>query len=67
MILNSLSIEIGPGMKVGIVGRTGSGKSTIGMALTRIVEVFAGSIQIDGVDISHIPLHRLRDNLTVIQ
>jgi len=66
LVLKNLCMEIEPGMKVGIVGRTGSGKSTIGLALTRIVEVENGLISIDGVDIAQIPLHRLRDHLTVI-
>ena len=51
---------------MGIVGRTGAGKSTICMALTRIVELTEGSIEIDGVDISKIPLSELRDQITMI-
>jgi len=53
-------------MKVGVVGRTGAGKSTICLALSRIVELCAGSIEIDGVDISKVPLAKLREKVTVI-
>ena len=51
---------------MGIVGRTGAGKSTIASALTRIVEVVSGSIEIDGVNIADIDLNSLRDKITVI-
>lgn len=57
---------IEPGTKVGVVGRTGAGKSTIALALTRIVEVFSGSIEIDGTDISKVSLGKLRSAITVI-
>ena len=42
--IENLSFTVQPGMKVGIVGRTGAGKSTISMALTRIVELMGGKI-----------------------
>lgn len=60
-------MEIKPGMKIGIVGRTGAGKSTISMTLSRILELESGSIEIDDVDISKVGLRRLRDKITVIQ
>jgi len=47
-------------MKVGVVGRTGAGKSTICISLSRIVELFEGHIEIDGVDISKVDLQVLR-------
>lgn len=53
-------------MKVGVVGRTGAGKSTIGLTLSRIIELESGKILIDGVDISKIDLHLLRSKVTVI-
>lgn len=50
-VLHDLSFRIGSGEKVGVVGRTGAGKSTICLALSRIVEIFQGEILIDGVNI----------------
>merc|ERR1712083_882003 len=54
------------GQKVGIVGRTWAGKSTLTVALFRIVKSALGSIKIDGRDISKIGLHDLRNKLTII-
>jgi ABC-type multidrug transport system fused ATPase/permease subunit len=53
-------------MKVGVVGRTGAGKSTICISLSRIVELFGGCIVIDGVDIGKCDLQKLREKVTVI-
>lgn len=54
------------GHKIGIVGRTGAGKSTLSLALTRIVEKMAGNILIDGVDISEINIRQVREKITII-
>ena len=56
MVLHGLNVTIKAGEKVGVVGRTGAGKSTLAMALTRIVEIESGSIKIDDVNISNINL-----------
>jgi len=49
--LNDLSFSLKGGEKIGIVGRTGAGKSTITLAISRIAEIFSGKIFIDGLDI----------------
>ena len=54
------------GEKVGVVGRTGAGKSTLFMALTRIVELESGSIEISGQDIARLDIKALRDQITMI-
>jgi len=53
-------------MKVGVVGRTGAGKSTIALTLSRILELESGSIEIDGVNIRNIGLQKLRNKVTMI-
>jgi ATP-binding cassette subfamily C (CFTR/MRP) protein 1 len=66
LVLNGLNFEVTHGEKIGIVGRTGSGKSTMMVALYRIVEAFGGKIEIDGIDISSLYLHDLRKKLAII-
>lgn len=66
LVVHNLSFSIKAGEKVGIVGRTGAGKSSITLALFRIIEASGGSIEIDGVDISTIGLFNLRNSLSII-
>ena len=66
MVLKDINFVIQGREKVGIVGRTGSGKSTITLCLFRILEATEGKIMIDDVDISSIGLDKLRNNLTII-
>jgi len=73
IVLNNLSFSVKPKEKIGIVGRTGSGKSTICISISRIVELVEaadkakqGKILIDGVDISTVNLNHLRSRITVI-
>ncbi|KAI9220490.1 hypothetical protein BC828DRAFT_405762 [Blastocladiella britannica] len=65
-VLRGVSIHVKPGQRVAICGRTGAGKSSAILALFRFIACEAGSIKIDGVDISTISLHDLRSRLTVI-
>jgi len=66
LVLKKLSFDIQGGNKVGIVGRTGAGKSTISLALTRIVEVESGSISIDDMNICEMKLSDVREKITII-
>lgn len=65
-VLNKLDFTIDAGHKVGVVGRTGAGKSTMSLCLSRICELHAGSIEIDGINIDKVNLHVLREKITVI-
>lgn len=65
-VLRKLSLEIKGGEKIGVVGRTGAGKSTLTLALTRIIELSGGNIEVDGVDIGKISLQQVREAITII-
>lgn len=66
VILKNLNFKIKSREKIGIVGRTGSGKSTICNSIFRILEASSGTIIIDNVDISKVGLNKLRKSLTII-
>ncbi|KAK3352219.1 ABC transporter [Lasiosphaeria hispida] len=65
-VLKSLSFQINPAERIGVVGRTGAGKSSLTLALFRFIEPRSGSIYIDGLDISKINLSDLRSRLAII-
>jgi len=66
LVLKNINFHIKAGEHLGVVGRTGSGKSTITLCLFRILEAFSGHIYIDGVDISKVGLDKLRGSITII-
>ncbi|OTA99800.1 hypothetical protein M426DRAFT_268815 [Hypoxylon sp. CI-4A] len=65
-ILRDVTFRARPGQRVAIIGRTGSGKSTITRSLLRSTHLASGNIVIDGVDISNIPLNRLRGSISFV-
>jgi ABC-type multidrug transport system fused ATPase/permease subunit len=65
-VLRDVSFTIKPGSRVGVVGRTGAGKSTLVGAFLRLVDATSGSIYIDGLDIQQVGLHDLRPRISVI-
>ncbi|XP_058102179.1 putative ABC transporter C family member 15 [Magnolia sinica] len=66
MVLSGVTCTFPGDKKIGVVGRTGSGKSTLIQALFRVVEPSEGRITIDGLDISKMGLHDLRSRLSII-
>ncbi|CAI9737156.1 resistance-associated 1-like [Octopus vulgaris] len=66
LVLRGITCKINSGEKIGIVGRTGAGKSSLSLSLFRIIEASAGSILIDGQCIADLALHDLRKNLTIL-
>ncbi|KAJ4344427.1 ATP-binding cassette transporter yor1 [Didymosphaeria variabile] len=66
LVLKGLDMHVAAGERIGVVGRTGAGKSSIMSTLFRLTELSGGSITIDGVDISTIGLHDLRSKLAII-
>jgi ABC-type multidrug transport system fused ATPase/permease subunit len=66
LVLKGLSMHVKGGERIGIVGRTGAGKSSIMSTLFRLVEISGGHITIDGIDIATIGLHDLRSRLAII-
>ena len=66
LALKNINLEINPGEKIGIIGRTGSGKSSLTLSLFRVIEAFEGKIDIDGENIRDIPLKKLRRSLSIV-
>jgi len=66
LVLKDVNFEVDPLWKVGIAGRTGSGKSSLAVALFRLVEKAGGSVIIDGIDTSKIGLDDLRSRICMI-
>ncbi|XP_045473553.1 multidrug resistance-associated protein 1-like isoform X4 [Harmonia axyridis] len=66
LVLTKINLKIDEKERIGIVGRTGAGKSSLTLCLFRIIEAAGGSILIDGIDISKLGLHTLRSKITII-
>lgn len=66
LVLKGITLNIRGGEKIGVVGRTGGGKSTLIQVFFRLVEPAAGRIVIDGIDISRLGLHDLRSRFGII-
>ena len=66
LVLENVTFEVKSNEKVGVVGRTGSGKSTLMNLLFRIVELDSGSISIDGVNIAQLGLSQLRKAISML-
>ena len=66
LVMRNVSVDIRAGEKIGVVGRTGSGKSTMLVALWRLVELESGRVVLDGVDTATVQLSRLRSSITCI-
>jgi ABC-type multidrug transport system fused ATPase/permease subunit len=65
-VLKGLTFSVNRNERIGVIGRTGAGKSSLTLALFRFLEARSGSIHIDGLDISKIKLHDLRSRLAII-
>ncbi|GAB1195950.1 hypothetical protein APSETT444_005215 [Aspergillus pseudonomiae] len=65
-VLKGLHFTVSPNSRVGVIGRTGAGKSSLVLALFRFLEASHGSIMVDNVDISQVSLSRLRSQLAII-
>ncbi|RZF41687.1 hypothetical protein LSTR_LSTR011622 [Laodelphax striatellus] len=66
LVLKNVSFKIRHGEKIGIVGRTGSGKSSLTVALFRLVELSSGSISINKINIASVNLDQLRQKISII-
>lgn len=66
LVLRGLSVRVEPESRVGVVGRTGAGKSSLINCLFRLMELDSGKIVIDSQDISKMGLHQLRGSMSLI-
>ena len=66
LVLKGIDCRVKPSEKIGIVGRTGAGKSSLTVGVFRLIEAAGGSVVIDGVDISRLGLEDLRSRITII-
>ncbi|THU99163.1 multidrug resistance-associated ABC transporter [Dendrothele bispora CBS 962.96] len=66
LVLRNISMTIKPSEKIGVCGRTGAGKSSLLLALFRIIEPVEGTVSIDDVDITKIGLHDLRSSISIV-
>lgn len=66
LVLKGVNLSINGGEKVGVVGRTGSGKSSLMIALLQMVDIAGGSITVDGVDLASVGLNDVRKRMTII-
>lgn len=65
-VLQGLNFHAEPNQRIGVVGRTGAGKSSLALTLFRFLQIRQGQIFVDGIDISKIKLHHLRSRLAII-
>lgn len=65
-VLKGLTFKLKAGEKLGIIGRTGAGKSTLTLAISRLIEIEKGSVTVDGQNIQDVELDYLRSRITVI-
>ncbi|KAJ2736795.1 hypothetical protein IW152_000549 [Coemansia sp. BCRC 34962] len=65
-VLHGISFAVRHGEKIGVVGRTGAGKSTLSLALLRFIEASSGQVLLDGVDIATLGLEELRQSITIV-
>jgi ATP-binding cassette subfamily B protein len=65
-VLNDISFEVRPGEMIGIVGRSGSGKTTMVNLLGRFYDVQEGAIEVDGIDLRQLSMRQLRENIGIV-